>query len=233
MTKISIIVPTYNHQEYIADALDSILAQTVKPYEVIIVNDGSNDHTLEIAQKYPFKVIDQVNKGLPSARNTGIMNATGDYILPFDSDDVLLENCVERIIQTIEETDADIISPSFKEFGVRNTKIILMQNPQLEDFKTGNRIAYCSAVKREILLEVGGYSPRMTWGYEDFHLWFDLLSRGKRIVTIPEVLWLYRTKEESMITESLKHHEELMKQITKDFPQVFPEYVEIKTPLPK
>lgn len=219
-TKISIIVPTYNHQDYIADALDSILAQTVKPHEVIVINDGSQDHTLEIAQKYPFKIINQVNKGLSSARNTGIMNATGDYILPFDSDDILKENCIEEITKAIEETGADVVSPSLKEFGTRNTEIILMPNPTLEDFKIANRIAYCSAIKRDVLLEVGGYSPRMDLGYEDYALWFDLLSRGKIIKTIPQVLLLYRVKKESMYTESIKHHELLMNQIKKDFPNL-------------
>ncbi len=219
--KLTIIVPTYNHQDYISDALDSILSQTVKPHEVIIINDGSLDHTLEIAQNYPFKVISQVNKGLPSARNTGIMNATGDYILPFDSDDVMLENCIERIMQAIEETDSDIVSPSFKTFGTSNEKVILMPNPTLEDFKVANRIGYCSAIKKEALLEVGGYSPKMVWGWEDFDLWFDLLKRQKKIITIPEILWLYRTKEESMITESNRHADELWAQIKKNHPQIW------------
>ena len=90
--------------------------------------------------------------------------------------------------------------------------------PTLEDFKTGNRVGYCSAIKTSILKEVGGYSSRMIWGYEDLHLWFSLLTRGYKIATIPEILWLYRTKPQSMITESLKHHDELMNQIKKDFP---------------
>lgn len=231
--KISIIIPLYNQQEYISDAIESALSQTVKPHEIIVINDGSTDNSLEIARKYPIKVINQTNRGLPSARNTGIMNATGDYILPLDADDILLENCLDKITQETEKTDADIISPSFKEFGIRDTKIILMPNPTIEDFKTANRVAYCSAIKKDALLEVGGYSSKMVWGYEDYALWFNLLTRGKAIITIPEVLWLYRTKEHSMINDSIAHHEELMKQIAKDFPDVFPEYVEIKTPLPK
>ena len=227
--KISIVIPAYRQQDFLPDAIESCLTQTAKPHEIIVVDDGSPDKTAEIATRYPVKLIRQVNKGLASARNTGIMNATGDWILPLDSDDILLDNCLERIMSY--EGEADIIAPSFKEFGVRQTQIILMPDPKLEDFKTANRIGYCSAIKREVLLEVGGYSSKMIWGYEDLALWVNLLTRGKKIVTIPEVLWLYRTKEKSMINESIAHHEELMAQIFKDFPEFGGQI--LNNPLPK
>lgn len=229
--RISVVIPAYRQAQYLPDAIESCISQTRLPNEIIVVDDGSPDNTHEIAKKYQVKVIRQVNKGLASARNTGIMNAIGDYILFLDSDDILLDNAISAIIKCIEETGADIVSGSFKEFGIRQTNVVLMENPKLEDFKTGNRIGYCSAVKREALLEVGGYSPRMTLGYEDLHLWVNLLSRGKVIKTIQEIIWLYRTKEYSMINDSIKHHEELMGQIFKDFPdfggQILP------TPLPQ
>lgn len=232
--EISVIIPSYNQAQYLPSAISSLLEQTKKVHEVIVIDDGSTDNSLEVAKLFDgVKVISQVNKGLSSARNTGIMNATGDYILPLDADDMLIETAVEKIIQVAEQTGADIISPSFKCFGVAQDEIILMPNPTMEDFKSGNRIGYCSAIKRDLLLEVGGYSSKMWCGYEDYHLWFDLLSRGKKIVTIPEVLWLYRTKEKSMIHDAQAHHVELMTQISKDFPEIFPEVVEIKTPLPK
>ena len=217
---ITISISSYNQGEYLPDAIESALAQTV-PCEVIVVDDGSTDNSLEIARKYPVKVISQVNKGLSSVRNTGIMNTRDDdddYLLFLDADDILLPNAIEKIEKVIEETNADIVAPSLKTFGTSNQEIILMPNPTIEDFKIANRIGYCSAIKREKLLEVGGYSPRMTFGYEDLHLTFNLLSRGATIVTIPEVLWLYRTKEKSMIHDAQSHHQELMQQIYKDFP---------------
>src|SRR3990167_2888452 len=84
--KISVIIPSYNQASYLPDAIESVLTQKVAPHEIIVVDDGSTDGSLEIARKYAVKVIVQVNKGLPSARNTGIMNATGDYILPLDAE---------------------------------------------------------------------------------------------------------------------------------------------------
>ncbi len=91
---ISIVIPSYNQQEYLPDAIESAIKQGC---EVIIVDDGSTDNSLAIAQKYPVKVVSQVNKGLASARNCGIMNATTDYVLFLDADDILEDNAVERI----------------------------------------------------------------------------------------------------------------------------------------
>lgn len=220
---ISIIIPSYNQQDFLATAIESALDQTV-PSEVIVINDGSTDHSLEIARSFEnrgVKVIAQINKGLPSARNTGIMNATGDYVLPLDADDILMENCVERILQVAEQTNADIIAPSFRAFGINTGDAILVKNPTIDVFKKGNSIGYCSAIKRSVLQEVGGYSPRMVWGYEDYALWIDLLKRKKTLVTIQEVLWLYRTKENSMIIEALKHHSDLIMQMMRDNPEVY------------
>lgn len=214
---ISIIIPCYNQQEFVASAIDSALDQTI-PCEVIVVDDGSTDKSGEIIDSYKDKVrvIHQVNKGLSSARNTGLMNATGSIIIPLDADDLLMSQCAEWA----QNMTTDILMWNFKEFGVRNAEVRL-QTPTLEDMKTANRLAYCSAYKREKALEIGGYSPRMVFGYEDLHFWIDLLKRGATISHIPEVLFLYRTKEQSMLTDSIKHHEELMAQIHKDHKEIF------------
>ena len=235
LTKISIIIPSYNQSQYLNSAISSALDQTLKAHEIIVIDDGSTDNSLAVAQPYEdlgVKVISQANKGLSSARNTGIMNATGDYLLFLDSDDMLLENAIQKIIEVAEQTNADIISPSFKCFGLAQNEVILMENHTIEDFKTGNRVGYCSAIRREALLEVGGYSPKMWCGWEDLHLWFNLLLRSKTIKTIQEVLWLYRVKENSMIYEANKHADELWGRIGKDFPQLNLQ-LGLKTPLPK
>lgn len=228
--RITICIPCYNQAEYLPEAVDSVLAQTYENIEIIIINDGSPDATGEIAHKYqmahPFKikVIHQVNKGLASARNTAVMNMTGDYLLPLDADDVLMETCVEEIVKKAQETGADVIGPSMTTFGQEAETVILMENPTIKDFLVGNRLGYFSAIKKSCLLECGGYSPRMDvlGGYEDLHLWYDLLTRGKKIVTIQKPLVLYRTKFRSMWKEAIKNHANLMKQIYKDFPSALP-----------
>jgi len=215
---ITVGIPVYNQVEYLADAIDSVLMQTAK-CEIIVCDDGSTDGSGAIADSYKdkgVKVIHQVNKGLASARNTLIMNMTGDYFLPLDADDILKENCVERMLIVINNSQADIIAPSFKCFGTTSNTVTIGQFT-LEELRSANRLGYFSAIKKEALLEIGGYSPKMTWGYEDWHLWIDLLTRGKSLAIIQEPLVLYRTKEKSMITEANAHSEELIAQINKDF----------------
>lgn len=213
---MTIIIPCFNHQEFLSDAIESALSQTVT-CEIIFIDDGSTDHSLEIAAKYPIKIVRQVNKGLSSARNTGIMNATGDYILPLDADDIILPDAVEILEKTIKKTNADVVSPSFKCFGVNNREVVLDENVNIDSMKSINQLPYFSATRRSALLEVGGYSSKMIWGYEDWHLWINLLSVGKKFVTIKDILLLYRTKDISMYSEALKHDTELKEQINKDF----------------
>lgn len=218
--KISLIIPVYNQGQYLKECLDSVLNQTVKPHEIICVDDGSTDNSLFVAKDYEakgVKVIHQVNKGLSSARNTGIMNATGDWILPLDSDDRLLPDCIDKLTKKLKKTKAEVVAPSFRCFGLSQQDVVLMENPKIEDFRAGNRVGYCSLIRRAVLLELGGYSPKMIWGYEDFHLWFNILSKGYTIETMPDILWEYRLKENSMIHTAQAHHHELIAQINNDF----------------
>lgn len=231
MSKISIIIPAYQQAEFLEDCIESCYNQTYPAHEIIVVNDGSTDNTREIAERYmfkefplldsPVKVIHQVNKGLASARNTGIMNATGDYILPLDADDMLMENAIEVITRKILETNCDVIAPSFVEFGKSNREVIIQPITDVKELLVGNRFGYFSAIRRSVLLEVGGYSPRMTWGWEDYALWFDIFTRGKSLAVIPDILVKYRVRENSMITTANQHAQELWAQIRKDFPYLF------------
>lgn len=220
--KVTICIPCWNQAQYLPAAIESALNQSYEDIEIIVVNDGSPDNTAEVAGRYPVKIINQVNKGLASARNTGIMCMRGQYFLPLDADDILLRDCVKELVRVAKATDADVVAPSFQTFGTTQNNVVLMSSPTIADFRVGNRIGYFSMIKRSVLQEVGGYSPRMDLGFEDYHLWFNLLSLGKKIVTTPEILVLYRTKENSMITEAEKHRPELMEKIYTDFPHLWP-----------
>lgn len=228
--KISIVIPCFNQGEYLEDAIESAYNQTTPAHEIIIINDGSTDDSREIAERYmfkefpmigsPVKVINQVNKGLSGARNTGIMASTGDYIQFLDADDMLMENALEVLTREVISTNADILAPSFVEFGKSDREVIL-QMFNLDDLKVANRLGYFSLIRRSALIECGGYSSRMRWGWEDWHIWFDLFSRGKNIGIIQEILVKYRVKERSMIHEANEHADELKAQIVKDFPNLF------------
>lgn len=117
--EISIIIPVYNLSKYLEKSLDSIIKQTIfEKLEIIIINDGSTDNSREICQKYVnkyhnFILIDKENGGVSSARNLGINNAHSKYICFFDGDDTLAENCYERLLNMIENNNADIAITDF------------------------------------------------------------------------------------------------------------------------
>lgn len=222
--EVTIVIPSYNQSQYLTESIESALGQSISA-SVVVVDDGSTDNSLEIANSYRKRgvvVVSQTNKGLASARNTGIMWTKSKWFLPLDADDILMPNCVENILSKAQEDEeADVIGLSVQEFGISNAVINLISNPTFDDFKVGNRLPYCSAIRHEVLLETGGYSPRMDLlgGYEDLHLWYDLMRRGKKIVTISEPLMKYRTKSDSMYTRTKGKEKALWEQIVKDFPE--------------
>ena len=91
---ISVIIPCYNHAQYLPEAINSVLEQTYSPFEIIVVNDGSTDDTEAVAQRYPVKYVSQPNSGLSAARNKGIDNSTGEYLVFLDADDWLYKDAL-------------------------------------------------------------------------------------------------------------------------------------------
>ena len=114
MVKISVIVPCYNVEEYLEECLDSIINQTFKDMEIICINDGSTDNTLNILNSYAerdsrIKIISQSNQGLSAARNTGLKNVTGEYVAFIDSDDYFELTAFEETLKVIEEKSLDLL----------------------------------------------------------------------------------------------------------------------------
>lgn len=114
MPKVSVIVPVYNVENYIRKCLDSIISQTLKDIEIILVDDGSEDNSGKICDEYAEKdsriiVIHQKNNGLSNARNTGLNIASGEYIGFVDSDDYIKSEMYSEMYQTAEKTDADMV----------------------------------------------------------------------------------------------------------------------------
>lgn len=112
--KVSVIVPVYNVEAYLEECLNSIVEQTFKDIEIIIINDGSKDRSIKIIQKFASKdkrviLCSQTNKGVSAARNTGIRQVKGEYILFVDSDDKIIENTIEVLYQNAITTNADLV----------------------------------------------------------------------------------------------------------------------------
>lgn len=110
-SKISVIIPLYNSEKFIKNCVDSVLNQSYKNIELIVINDGSTDDSLEICKRIKdnrLLLISQNNFGAPSARNNGLKNATGEYIMFLDSDDVLEKDAIEKLYKKIKKEKADI-----------------------------------------------------------------------------------------------------------------------------
>ena len=117
---LSIIVPAYNAESTIEKCVESVIQQKVSfHYELIIINDGSTDNTKEIIKKYKdshIKLINQENRGFSGARNRGIDEAVGRYLMFLDSDDYLIGNCIQKMMETMKEEDADVVQGSYFSF---------------------------------------------------------------------------------------------------------------------
>jgi glycosyltransferase involved in cell wall biosynthesis len=212
MGKVSIVIPCYNYGHYLAEAIESCLNQTVKPFEIIVVNDCSTDNTDEIAMKYPvrlysFPIIG--NQGLSAARNMGIQGARGDYILCLDADDTLEPDFIEL---TVDQDD--IVATYQNEFGARNEKLRWLEHPVLSDFMEYNQIPAGCLFKKELWEKVGGYDEAMREGYEDWDFWVRILKEtDATITTMPFYLFNYRIHSDSMINETRKKHDRLKEYI--------------------
>ncbi len=133
MPKFSIIIPVYNVEKYIKKCLDSVFNQTEKDFEVIVVNDGTKDNSMEIVKNYSVKIINQANQGLSVARNNGVKKAKGEYIIFLDSDDYLEKDLLKEIKKSltnkpdlvrfqIREVFEDGTQNDYSEVGFTNKK---------------------------------------------------------------------------------------------------------------
>lgn len=188
---VSVILPVYNGEQYLADTLDSIFAQDYCPFEVIVVDDGSSDDSAEIIQSYKdVCYIYQANQGVPVARNTGITAAHGEYIAFSDQDDLWLPNKLRvQMGFLLQHPDVQYVlckNRLFLEPGIKRPSWLkqeLLESPQL-DFSPGALVA-----RKTIFQQLGQFDPN----YQ----------------TASDVDWIFRAKDANIpmhtITEVLVH----------------------------
>ncbi len=208
MRDVSVIIPVYNRQEYIADCINSVLNQKSPgcSYEVIVVDDGSTDNTPRILSKFKDKIVYKrtENSGTPAApRNVGINAAKGDIIAFQDSDDLWVENKLnlqfKHFIKSgaaLSYGNADIIDEKGK---FLNKKILNHKDEYLSGYAFNKLVLnnYVSTlttmVKKNVLLELGGFNETLDIvGAEDYHMWLRIASKYK-ITSIDKTLAHYRS----------------------------------------
>lgn len=220
--RFSIIVPVYNVEDYLDTCLKSILAQSFTDYEVIVVNDGSTDSSKKICEYYThkyshIKLIDKINGGLSDARNYGINNANGEYLIFLDSDDFwnydfALEE-INRIINRNKEIDLIIFGHTQFDDGEVNIKETVFPTLQIKGGKFESHVDYLiekeiykatacdKVIKRSILVDNQIYFP-INKIHEDVAWCFDIISLIGNYYIFPKNFYYYRKKRKGSITSN-------------------------------
>jgi glycosyltransferase involved in cell wall biosynthesis len=211
MELISIIVPCYNVENYLAETLESVLNQSYTNWECIIVNDGSTDKTHEIALEWEkkdnkFIYLELENGGVERARNKGIETATGEYILPLDGDDKISPSFLEKTIKVFtDDPDTMLVYTLVQLFGAEEG-IWDLKEFSLQDLAVDNMIVCTALFRKREWVRTGGYDERARHRCEDWELWINMLKDGGKVVRINEALFLYRIRPLSAI-RSLKEED--------------------------
>ncbi|MCI6188321.1 MAG: glycosyltransferase family 2 protein [Clostridium sp.] len=204
---LSIIVPAYNSSDYIEECISSVLKQkTSYNYELIVINDGSKDNTLEKINLFKknknLKIINQENKGFSGARNRGIDEAKGKYIMFLDSDDLLCENSIEKLIKTANEKKADIVQGSYYTFNKNGNKFYKDIPPTEEDREISvPGFPWGKVYKGELFEKVR--FPLNFW-YEDTIVNYLLARLSNKYVAISDYVYVYRINEKGITFTSKK-----------------------------
>lgn len=213
MPKISVLIPVYNASEYLDESISSLLNQTFADIELICVNDGSKDNSLEILNDFAagdsrVKVIDKENGGCGSARNRALEEASGEFVYFFDPDDLIEENAFELAYNSAVENDSDMVifkANIFDSNGISNREVFFYYDRTLKKEQFGNLTF--KDIKQYVLK--GGYAPwsklyknEFLDAYDDFR--FDL---GLAFDDVPfHVKSMVRAKRLSFVNEFLYHY---------------------------
>lgn len=218
--KISIIIPTYNAESYISECLDSILNQTYKNLEIIIVNDCCTDNTMNTINDYNderLKIINHdTNKGAGASRRTGIESSTGDYVITIDSDDWLSRDFIEKLVDKAVETESDIISGGITVVHRDNYEEIKRFYPRtsegvqkINDYNNKKIIFLNNKLVRRTMYD---QTPYCTWRYcEDTPVVLKLLYHANSVSYADTQGYYYRQRDNSICHKVSQYETHLFK----------------------
>ena len=219
MIKVSVIVPVYNVEKYLEECLNSILNQSYKDFELILINDGSTDKSGDICDEYEkkydnIKVVHQKNQGQAVARNNGVKLSKSDWIMFVDSDDVIHPNLLEYLYTAVTESDsgmtvservsADKIPENFYSEFDFSYEVDNVTLEKLEEYYDDSKFFYWapfpSIIKKEIVLSIPFPNGRI---YEDNAVSCQLVYKAKKIAKIPYIMYFYRNNPKGTMNQPL------------------------------
>lgn len=214
MPKVSLIIPVYNVENYIEKCLNSVISQTLKDMEVIIVNDGSKDSSKMKIEKYlkqyPWiKYLEKENGGLSDARNYGISHATGQYIAFLDSDDYIESTMYEEMYNKAIEENSDMVECDFIwEYANKKKKDIgKICNSKKEMIEKGRVVAWNKLIKRELIKKTDIKFP-VGLRYEDIEFFYKLVPHLEKVSFVKKCFVHYIQRENSIVnTQNIRTKE--------------------------
>ncbi|HEV7256394.1 MAG TPA: glycosyltransferase [Bosea sp. (in: a-proteobacteria)] len=223
---VSVIIPCFNYGAYLEEAIASVRAQTISSCEIIIVDDGSTDpatHAVldRLSSDPALRLVRQDNQGLPSARNNGIAIARGEYICCLDADDLIEPTYLECAISIFcADTSAGFVYSHVRMFG-DVSDVWETGEFDIQQALFGNFTSVSAVFRRDDWREVGGYSPVMRGGFEDWEFWIRLSTLGRRGRVVHHPLFLHRRHGRTMTHDAKDRQEELQARIRTLNPQIF------------
>ena len=218
MPLVSVVIPCYNDGQYLDDSVGSVLNQSFRDLEILIVNDGSTDKsTLQKLDSFnhpQIKVLHKENGHLSSARNHGIRNASGEIIVTLDADDMFERKFIKKGVELLQKSDQyGAVTCYLKSFGLRKFKWKPMGG-DLINFLYRQESCASAMFWKKCWEQIGGYDENMKTGYEDWEFWLRLTSAGWKVAVLEEYLLNYRITDKSMLlTQSEPNRDKIISYI--------------------
>ncbi len=194
---VSIIITNYNYGAFIAEAIESALAQTFTDREIIVIDDASTDNSVEIATRYPVRLLQQDNSGVCVARNNALSLASGRYVMFLDADDRLVPTAVEHMVALLDVQPPQVayVYGQMRYFGRKNSIFASMPFDPVK-LMQANFVCATTLIRRETLVAVGGYDDGFRMLREDWELYIRLCRSGFVGKFLQEVVLEYRKHKE-------------------------------------
>lgn len=207
---VSVVIPCYNHEQFVQDSIQSVIDQDYENIELIIIDDGSEDSSVmkikemvESCQKrfVRFEFRNRENKGLCATLNEALEWCEGNYFSPLASDDIALPNKTSFLVSKMINTDYSAVFGNIKSIGdksvVRKFPNKLIHTFQDVIMQINNPSAPAALIRTEDIKIVGGYNERVA--LEDWYMWLKLTSNGKKLISYNKVVCLYRKHENNTV----------------------------------
>lgn len=206
MPKVSIILPTYNGEKYLSESIESVINQTFKDWELIIVNDCSTDNTREISLRYVSQdkrimmIENETNQKLPQALNIGFKKSSGNLLTWTSDDNCMKSNMLDTLVNCFEnDSNLDFIYGDI--VPIDNKGRIMTQygyiNGEIDDIYVRNPISACFMYTRNVYKQIGEYD-RKAFLAEDYDYWIRIYEAGFKMYHLKEKLYYYRLHENSL-----------------------------------